>query len=92
MLNFFTFIVITLSVLILLYKYKLFLNFKKRNSKEYMINKWMKLSKDQRNIIDEREKKISMYRKKSLLKDIRREYKKVASKETFSREPFIPKK
>ena len=51
-------------------------SFSRRLSKNVpQINRWMRLSKDERRLIDYEDKKISMIKRKELLDQIRKEYK-----------------
>tara|TARA_Y100001968_G_C19312072_1_gene694722 strand:- start:729 stop:938 length:210 start_codon:yes stop_codon:yes gene_type:complete len=54
--------------------------FKKKISKKFDINSWMDLTKEERLVIDCREKDESMRNKKALLKSIREEYIKIKKK------------
>ena len=55
-------------------------NLHEKNNYKFDINKWMKLTKEERLEIDSKEKNESMRRKKLLLKSIRDEYIKIKNK------------
>ena len=55
-------------------------NYNEKINHKFDINNWMDLTKEQRLIIDSKEKNESMRKKKALLKSIREEYIKITKK------------
>tara|TARA_Y100001968_G_scaffold217254_1_gene199973 strand:- start:1043 stop:1249 length:207 start_codon:yes stop_codon:yes gene_type:complete len=52
-------------------------NFQRKNNSKIGLNDWMNLTKEERQVLDIKEKNESMIKKKALLKSIREEYIKI---------------
>ena len=91
------FLIISFSLLVVAFLYYLFIRRPKRVHRKIEVVKdmatWMQMSREERNKFGAKEQRESMQRKKTLLNQIRKEYKAISKlNASKGRPPFIPTK